>query len=311
MLKKLKKMLKSNTAAVQLYYFLLGMTALVSPSMACRIRYRISTGNKLDLVCPKGFNEKMMWLNLNWQSPLKTACADKYLVRDYVQKKGFGHILNPIYGIYTTVEEISWDDLPESFVLKSTFGSGRNILCRDKAQLDTFKAKKELRKWLRRQVLNPTAELHYSQKTNKIICEHYIDTDDGNPPIDYKFYCFHGEPKVVLAIEGRNLDRPKKMFYDMEWNPLEEYANPQTTGGTIAKPSKLREMIEIARVLSGEFPFVRVDLYNIGNIVIFGELTFTPSGCLSKAHNEAGDMLLGSFLDLSRLEHTSSKANPY
>jgi len=39
---------------------------------------------KLSIKHPKDFNEKLIWLSLYWQHPLKALCADKFKVRDYV-----------------------------------------------------------------------------------------------------------------------------------------------------------------------------------------------------------------------------------
>ena len=39
-------------------------------------------------------------------------------------------------------------------------------------------------------------------------------------------------------------------------------------------------MLEIARILSKDIPYVRVDLYSIKGKVYFGELTFTPDGAI-------------------------------
>lgn len=293
-------MIKKNKFIIKIYRLIIGLITLWSPVVASKIRYRISMGKKLDLDNPRGFNEKMMWLNLYWQDPLKTKCADKYLVREYVKEKGCEEILNPIYGVYKTPEEINWDILPNKFVLKSTYGSGRNIICTDKNKLDIKKTNKILKKWLSPKLLNTTAQMHYSQKTNVIICEKYIETPQGKGLIDYKFYCFNGEPKIILAIEGRdNNSEIKKMFYDLNWTPLKQYINPKYAGEEIERPSQLKKMIEYARILSGDFPFVRVDLYNVENQVIFGELTFTPAACLSKTHNQKGDEFFGSLLDIS------------
>ncbi len=255
-------------------------------------------GKRLNLIEPKGFNEKLMWLNLFWQEPLKSKCADKYLVREYVINKSCGEILNPIYGVYDRPEDIKWGELPQKFVLKSTFGSGNNLICLDKNKMSIRDVNKELERWLKPRILNHTVQLHYSQKTNKILCEKYIESPQGVAPNDYKFYCFNGEPRVILAFKERDKGIPKRMFYDLEWNKLDKYANREFTSGEIEKPLKLNEMIECARKLSEGFPFVRVDLYNVGEQVIFGELTFTPAACLSKAHNEEGDKFLGSLLEL-------------
>lgn len=46
----------------------------------------------------------------------------------------------------------------------------------------------------------------------------------------------------------------------------------------IKKPECIDKAFEIAEELSKEFPFVRVDLYIVGEKIYFGELTFTPAG---------------------------------
>ncbi len=45
-----------------------------------------------------------------------------------------------------------------------------------------------------------------------------------------------------------------------------------------SQPLVLNKMVKMAKDLSSDFPYVRVDLYGIGEKVYFGELTFTPSG---------------------------------
>ena len=37
-------------------------------------------------------------------------------------------------------------------------------------------------------------------------------------------------------------------------------------------------MLEVCRILSQEFPYVRVDLYEVDGKVLIGELTLTPQG---------------------------------
>ena len=54
-----------------------------------KMYYQCHTGKKLDYNNPKNINEKLMWLTRYWQHPLKTVCADKYLVRDYLTKNGY------------------------------------------------------------------------------------------------------------------------------------------------------------------------------------------------------------------------------
>ena len=44
----------------------------------------------------------------------------------------------------------------------------------------------------------------------------------------------------------------------------------------VPMPTNFKEMLRIAEKLSEDFPFVRVDLYNVGGKIYFGELTFYP-----------------------------------
>ena len=81
--------------------------------------YYTMTGKWLDYSHPTDINQKLMWLTRYWRHPLKTKCADKYLVRDYVKGVGLGKILIPLVGAWDRADDIPFDDLPDQFVLSS------------------------------------------------------------------------------------------------------------------------------------------------------------------------------------------------
>lgn len=294
--KRMKKTAKKSKVIVDLYGDMIGIIFLFSPIYASKTLYFISTGRKMNLDNPKGFNEKLMWLKHYWDDPLKSKCSDKLLVRDFVRDCGCEEILNEVYAVYNNISEINWDDLPESFVLKCTYGSGANIICPNKSELDIKEAQQILKKGMKPSFLNKTAEFHGNKKVNKIICEKYIDFNQL-APIDYKVYCFNGKPYAILAI-GNRFTELTEMLYDTDWNEMIEYANNEVCKGSFKKPNNLDQILYYARRLSQEFPFVRADFYSDEKSVIFGELTFTPSGCLSKVHNELGDRYLGELLQI-------------
>ena len=64
------------------------------------------------------------------------------------------------------------------------------------------------------------------------------------------------------------------------------------------RPKNLDKMIEYSRILSKPFPFVRVDFYEVGGKVYFGELTFTPTGCLGTYYTDDAYLQLGNLLKL-------------
>lgn len=109
--------------------------------------------------------------------------------------------------------------------------------------------------------------------TPRIIAEEFVETAEEGLPNDYKVYCLNGEPKCVLVC----LDRESGLtleWYDLEWNIL-DVGRVQNLGKA-QKPECLGHMIEYARKLSKDIPFVRVDFYDSFGKPILGEMTFTP-----------------------------------
>ena len=47
-------------------------------------------------------------------------------------KEGYKDLLVELLGVYNSVEEINFDELPNEFVLKCTHGCGYNIVCKNK-----------------------------------------------------------------------------------------------------------------------------------------------------------------------------------
>ena len=95
-------------------------------------------------------------------------------------------------------------------------------------------------------------------------------------PDDYKFHCFNEQ--IFIQVDTERFTSHTRTMFDTEWNALEVvyyYPLPSTTP---TKPQNLPTMLDIARLLSGGFNFVRVDLYSICGAIVVGELTMTPEG---------------------------------
>ena len=143
-----------------------------------------------------------------------------------------------------------------------------------------------------------TAELHYTKIKPKIICEKLINTPNGEPPKDYKLYCFNGNVKVILVCTER--DKSVKLnFFDTKWKQLQDIVEEQySSEKMIEKPKNLEQMIKYAEILGKNFKFVRVDFYNDNGKIIFGEMTFTPAACISPKYSENGSRKLGDYLTI-------------
>ena len=276
---------------------------LISPTLNTKALYLRMFHKKLDLNNPKTLNQKLLWLKLNryMKDPLVIQCADKYLVRDYVKACGCEEILNELLGAWDSPEEIDWNSLPEKFAMKWNFGAGFNLICDDKAQLNQQAVVKQFKKWKKSKCWLPHSEMQYKYIPKKIICEKYLNDGQGFLPVDYKVYCFHGKAKFVMACIGRDLGKPKFLFFDSHWNLArinrDSVAAPENY--KIEKTPAMEKLFEYAEKLSKPFPFVRADFYILGDRVYFGELTFTPAGALDNAYFPETDLMLGDMIDLS------------
>ncbi|MGF3215083.1 ATP-grasp fold amidoligase family protein [Facklamia sp. P12945] len=267
-----------------------------------RIRYIFEKrlGRELDLENPKRFTDKQQWLKLYWYDPLAIKCADKYLVRDYVDNKIGKKYLNEIIGVYNSTKEISFENLPNQFVLKGTHGSGFNIICKNKDKLNEKEVKKEMDLWLKKNYFWQNREWVYKDIKPRIICEKYLSEDENhNYLTDFKFFCFNGEPIYCQVIRDRGKNETID-FYDINWNhmPFNGLRELPMSGAKHHKPKKYSKMIELAKNLSGNFPFVRVDFYYIKDEIIFGELTFFPLSGAGKFTPDEWDYKLGELLVL-------------
>jgi len=299
----IKKKLKESELLVDCYnkiHFLFNsMLFNLSPLLLVKYRYFLNRGILPDLENPKSFEEKLLWLMLYWQNPLKSICADKYEVRSYVKKFGLEHVLPEITGVYNSTDEINFSNLPDRFVLKCTHGCGFNIICKDKKTLDIKKTKRMLDKWMKIDISKGCGEIHYAEIKPRIICEKFLDDLSGDLPNDYKVYCFSGKAYCTLACTERGSGDTKFDIYDRDWkNKLPYSRSSLLADRNIPKPDAYEEMIAAAEKLSKPFPFVRIDFYSIKGKAILGEMTFTPNGCIDKGYTDKAQHVFGEMISL-------------
>lgn len=257
-----------------------------------KLQYRIHMSRKLSLKDPQRYTEKLQWYKLYYRDALMTQCADKYAVRKYIKSKGYGSILNELYGVYDRVDKIDFDKLPNKFVLKTTNGSSTNIFCKDKKMLNVENVKEQLNKWMKNKGKSFGREWAYDNISPKIICERYLEDSEGEGINDYKFICFNGRVEIIVIDKGR-FSHHVRNFYDRNWNYLDVYSDHSNFGDNMERPEFIDEMIDIAEILAKDFPTVRVDLYYVNNKTYFGELTFYPWGGYVNFYPDKFDYIMG------------------
>ena len=255
------------------------------------------TGKDFNPDNPGSFSEKIQWIKLFENDPIKTRCADKYLARSFAHERVGGKYLVPILGVWKSFDEIEFDKLPERFVLKCTHGSSMNAIVSDKKRMDVESTKREFDKWLRKDYSFCGLERHYHDIQPQIMAEEFLDDKTGELK-DYKFWCFNGK---IAAIQV-DLDRytnHKRNFYSMNWEILPmKLCYEQELSEEVEKPKYLDEMIDVTERLAEGFNFVRVDLYYVEDKIYFGEMTFTPESGMGIFSPAEYDNIFGSMLDL-------------
>lgn len=280
---------------------ILSMLGWIPDAIMLRIQYRIKFGFWPDFNHPKRYTEKLQLYKMKYRNPVMGQCVDKYEVRAYVEGKGLGNILNRCYGIYDNANDIDIDSLPKSFVAKTTDGGGglNVIIVRDKNNIDREQFRKDLNHWKGNLFkMNPGREWAYTQmKSSRIIVEELLEDDTtGDGSIDdYKLMCFNGKFRCLWVDKGRYSDHHRG-FWDDNLKFLKGvYSDHDTFDNPPALPENMKEMVSIAEKLSEDFPYARVDLYNIKGRIFFGEITFYPWSGYVKFTPDEFDYTLGSY----------------
>lgn len=285
-----KKIIKSQEIRFKILSFL----SFIPDLFMVKFQYRVKLGRRLNLKNPKRYTEKLQWYKLYYKNPLMSQCADKYEVREYIRSKGLEDILNKLYYVYDSIEDIDMDKLPNKFVMKTTNGSGTNILCQEKANVNVGEMKSKLSKWLKRNYYSAGREWAYKNIIPRIIVEEFLEdeTNKFDGINDYKFICFNGKVEYIVLDVDRQIDH-KRNVYDRDWNFIDVETDHKNFGDCISKPEALGEMLNIAEKLAEDFPSVRVDLYWVKNKIYFGELTFYPWTGYVPFNPDEFDFILG------------------
>ena len=265
-----------------------------------KIVYRIQMGKKLNLDPSVTFNEKIQWLKLYDRKPKYTMMVDKYEAKKYVADLIGEQYIIPTLGVWNHFDEIDFDKLPNQFVLKCTHDSGGLIICRDKEKLDKEKARRKLENCLKHNFFWGMREWPYKDVKPRIIAEEYLEDTQTQKLIDYKFYCFHGNPMLLYVSEGLEDHFTAKIsFLNMDWTRAPFFRSDYKDFEILPdRPREYDRMISVAETLSKGVPFIRVDLYEVRGKIYFSELTFSPCSGMMPFEPEEWDKKLGEWLKL-------------
>lgn len=303
-LEKIKKLL-TNKDARTIFLANRGFYHRMDDETYLRMLFKAYVGYELDLNEPRSFNEKMQWLKLYDHRPEYTDYVDKYKVRAYIEKTIGKEYLVPLIDAWDRADQIDFSKLPEKFVLKCNHDSGRGVyLCSDRSKLDEKAVRDLLGKSLKQNYYLRGREWPYKNVVPKIICEAFLEDEASRPGekfdlVDYKIMCFGGQVKCSFVCSERYSPEGLRVtFFDRDWKVLPFIRHYPKSSKQIPRPKLYEKMIELSETLSKDLPFARIDWYEVGGKLYFGEITLYPGSGFEEFTPVSADYELGSWIPL-------------
>lgn len=278
---------------------------LHNPKILAEHLYFEQFGKHINWSNPTDLNEKINWLAFHTDTSIWTTLSDKYLVRDYINSKGFDYILPKLYGIWKNPKTIDFNSLPDRFVLKCNHDSGSVVKIKSKELGNAD----EIKEFFEKRISIPfgiiSAEPHYLGIDRLVIAEEYIEStlEFSDSLVDYKFWSFYGISEYCLVCYNTtNWNNKKSGIFEVKsWKLKKEkmHNHMKVPNINIPKPECLYEMLDIVFCLTKDFPQCRVDLYESNDKVYFGELTFTSGSGRIKNYSSEFLKELGSKINLN------------
>lgn len=273
---------------------------LFSDSFYLKCFYRSALNKKLDLKHPRNFNEKLQWLKIHDRKSVYMEMVDKYDAKEFVAKKiGAEHIIKT-YGVWESFDEIDFDSLPNSFVLKCTHDSAGYVICKNKEEFDFDKARKKITKCLKRNFYYVGREWPYKNLKPRVIAEEYMEDYTLHELRDYKIFTFNGEPKIMHLVSNRQnaTEETYGDFFDMDFAHLDLTMGHPNAPKCPEMPKNFEKMKEFAKILAEGTIHLRVDFYEVDGKLYFGELTFYQDSGLTDIKPEKWNDVLGEWIVL-------------
>lgn len=279
---------------------------LVVPRLVAR-HHAAYYGRPLPRDNPLTLSEKINWAKAWGDVERYAPFADKYQVRHYIASVAGENHLVPLLAVADRAADLDWDLLPAAFVLKTTHGSGWNIIVRDKASADRAAISARLDAWLSKSYFALGLESQYAPVKPRIIAEVYLGDPHETPP-DYKINCALGVPLLIQADYNRHT-RHTRAILDLDWRMLPMRDGCTSPAETPPRPANLSALLDLAGRLSRPFPFVRVDCYAVDDRIYVGELTFAPGNGFFMMDPPDTDLIMGRGIDVTAYRRPLSVAS--
>ncbi len=262
-------------------------------------QFRHSLGYWGDFANPLTWNEKVQFRKLYGNQEFYARVADKYAVRQYVQARIGAQYLKPLLGVYDRLTPAILRSLPRPYIVKANNGCKWHRIVREHDRCDWEEIVAYFDRLRRRAYGRPTGEIHYDLIPFRIMVEGLLHEPDGELPWDYDIWCFNSRAGF-RHLQSLVSPQGKKLAFDGEWNFLQGDLDPSDVQDRI-NPAQFMHMLSLARKLSADFDFVRIDFNMCRGQIYFGEITCTPGQGYTVISNPQRLQLISELWELDSL----------
>ncbi len=280
--------------------------------------YKKKFGRSINLNNPKSLSEKILWSSLYDKNPMKTIVSDKLKAKEYVSRIIPNLKSAKVYQVSNNFENIDLSLAPKTFVIKTNHAWKSNILIDDKNKITADYYESLIKYYKNVLSINyaywGTPELQYKNIKPKIFLEEYLHSKNKESFIgEYQVYCFNGKPEFLgysVTYTGTYLDYDnenyteeqimKVKFYDSNWEKANfkiRFSNDLADCNSVNK----NLVLYYAEILATGFDFVRIDIFEVDEVLYFGEFTFSPYSGFIEFYPDEYDFIFGEKLKIRKI----------
>ena len=195
--------------------------------------------------------------------------------------------------VSTYFDQIDFDKLPDSFVLKCNHGSKWHYIIKNKNEYLKNErlfdiTKKQMTGWLEQDYCFWNGfEMNYHNIKPKILIEPLMRDEINTEPVKINVYCFNGKPEIFIKFFENN----KMSIWNGKFEQLENIFNFSEENTKMKFDDLINQTFVLSKQLAEKFNIVRIDWMLFKNKLYFVEMTFTPYSGFKNIDNELNKLI--------------------
>jgi hypothetical protein len=231
-------------------------------------------GRPLRLHPPVTFNDHILHRILYDRDPRLKIVCDKIAVRRLIRERLGESFVVPLLGVWKHPRDITWEALPERFVLKPNHSSGPVALIWNEQDRDPAALTAKAIHWLRHDYFDLSLEWGYRNLPRRITAEPLLLGPGGGEANEAIVMTFGGKVAAIRIFEGaKDSELREDNWFDRQAKRLPFQSNKYRLGDYVLEPGLANDIIAAAEKVSVGFSHLRVDFYITGDGLRIGELT--------------------------------------